>query len=186
MVVACYWSFLLPELALISCTTSFRHWVISSCLTSKTWWKHGPKYTSQPSTRCAAKTGCFPFLFMTRLTCPKWSELAHTWQCVCSTLEQIETSDHGQRMISVTPAAWFYGSRALSGLWCLTGCCFPSSQGRDSGQVRGHGRRSNQSLPEKVLSLPFPSAFTPASDSINMRWKWIQAVIPLGRSLLAA
>lgn len=89
MVVACYWSFLLPELALISCTTSFRHWVISSCLTSKTWWKHGPKYTSQPSTRCAAKTDCFPFSFHDALNL---SEMIWTCTHVAACLFNIRTN----------------------------------------------------------------------------------------------
>lgn len=81
IVVACYWSFLLPELTFISCTTSFLHWVISSCLTSKTWWKQSPKYTSQPSAWGAAKTDWFPFLSALNLSELIWT-CTHVETCL--------------------------------------------------------------------------------------------------------
>lgn len=59
--------------------------------------------TAKRTKRC--QDGLFFFPFMMRLTCPKLSELAHMWQRVCLRLQQIQTSGHGQRMISVTSAA---------------------------------------------------------------------------------
>lgn len=51
----------------------------------------------------------------------------------------------------------------------------------DGGVTRVYPRRYSN-----LLFSQFLSAFTRTSDSINVRWKWIQAVIPLGRSLLSS
>lgn len=47
---------------------------------------------------------------------------------------------------------------------CLTGCCLPCSQGRDSDQVCSHGWRNHKSLPKKVL---FPSFLTVSLTGIS-------------------
>lgn len=63
-------------------------------------------------------------------------------------LGRIETSEAGHETICVKLVSQFIYAFVFD---C---CCFPCSQGRNSGQICSHGWRNNKSLPEKVLFLP--------------------------------